>query len=142
LVDELLVMFTMARILAWCSAVVLALPPGSCCFVLNVLSAASAPCEAAPVPVHTCCRAPLAPMRTPDNEQHQVPAKPAAACCCQQDAAQPKHPDINPDAFPCVALTPPHGLPAPDGAGFAAEHVGVFTSSVPSRQLLHCVWLC
>jgi hypothetical protein len=131
-------MFTMARILAWCSAVVLALPPGSCCFVLNVLSAASAASEAAPVPVHTCCRAPVAP---PDNDQQQVPAKPAAACCCQQDAAQPKHPDVTPDAFACVALAPPHGLAAPAGAALA-EHVGVVTSSVPSLQLLHCVWLC
>jgi hypothetical protein len=128
----------LARTLALCSAVVLALPPGWCCYALNAALAASAAADEVTPPVHACCRTPAAPH---ENAPTPAPAKPKASCCCQQDAAQPKSVDTAADALPAVAILPAAAPAAIRSMSNRAED-NVSPGASPSLRLLHCVWLC
>ena len=135
-------MLLAARMLTFGSAFILALPPGWCCFALNVLVAASAPNDEVEPPIHACCRVPApsgAPC-VPAEGDESSPAKPATACCCQQEPAQPKDSDAAPDALPCLAELP---AAPPSVLATRAESGGTAASDRSvSLQVLHCLWLC
>jgi hypothetical protein len=132
------------RLLALCGAMILALPPGWCCFALNALVAASAQAGDAAPPVHQCCRTPATPPTpaTPAGKDATPPAGPTTpkkACCCQQDVSGPKDADTHPQA-PVAAMA---CAPQPAPVIVSSPPTGrLIPGTTVSLQLIHCVWTC
>jgi hypothetical protein len=124
------------RGLVFCTAVLLALPQGWCCFL-----PLPTPCrEEAPAEVAACCHG-------PDGVRHEPmaptpePAKPLKACCCQPDALA--GPNVEKPQLD-LGLVASVSAPAP-GLAFANTPGRIddgFHLLSPPLHLLHCVWLC
>lgn len=127
------------RLFALCSAVILALPPGWCCFALNALAAASVQAADTARPVHQCCRTPHTP-RGKESSPPAAPAAPKKSCCCQQDVSGPKDSDAPGQAAPVGVVA---GLPQlPVIATISPPTDRFISGPTVSLQLVYCVWTC
>jgi hypothetical protein len=127
-----------SQLLALTAALLLALPPGWCCFT-PPHSGASPSAEAE----RDCCSGgPAHKDHQPTPSHEDCPAAPTSACCCDTAATGPAGPETaTPDSVPAaLALPADHADLCSAGAGFLWD-ITPHASSPPPR-LLHCVWLC
>jgi hypothetical protein len=123
-------------LLALSAALLLALPPGWCCFPLQ-----RSP-EAGPTaPKRECCHGGAAPgERGPAPSDHEAPAAPASSCCCLTDTTLPPTPQTPPADSTSAPLVLPDGIAAHPTAADPIPASAVH--SPPPPRLLHCLWLC
>ncbi len=122
------------QILVLSAALLLALPPGWCCFTPRGHAGAR------PQAGQDCCHG--GPAHSAAPYRQEPPAAPATSCCCPTDATTPADPET-PAADPFSA---PFALPVgevrlPPAAPTLTRGDPPHPPSPPPR-LLHCVWLC
>jgi hypothetical protein len=130
-------MFSWARqSLVLCAALLLALPPGWCCFT-PLRGHDAAP----PAQQRGCCHgAGRHAEHEPAPIHHEPPAVPMQSCCCLTDTILPPDPTTAPADSAAAPVMLPAGmtsLPAETGPIPAI----VFHWTPPLR-ILHCLWLC
>jgi hypothetical protein len=115
-------------------AVLLALPPGWCCFVMTDVRATS------PEPEPTdCCCCPPAPAGEED-----APARPAPRCCCgHRDVLKPEgRTRTLPDGVVEPLLPLPVVAPITPATAATAEALLLPPPLPCPLHVLRCVWLC
>jgi hypothetical protein len=126
------------HILVLSATLLLALPPGWCCFMPRQTQASTRP-EGS----HDCCHgSPVSPHHPTAPDRDEAPVAPATSCCCVTDATSPADPQT-PAADPSSV---PLAVPVGDVSLSPASHpfirdVQPHAPSPPPR-ILHCVWLC
>ncbi len=127
------------------NGLLLALPPGVCCWSFSATQHVTTPVvEDAPT---SCCAAheskTVVPACAHTGTEHPQPTAPAT-CCCRRDVVVQKSSQDDGDfatLLGWVAALPDVALPTPDGliAQAGCEHL---LDPGPPLRVLQCVWRC
>ncbi|MCE9548492.1 MAG: hypothetical protein K8T25_23705 [Planctomycetia bacterium] len=120
------------------AAMVLALPPGLCCWSSpdNQHATSAAAAQQATQPAPSCCHK----TAQPSHDGHPAPSSPTSACNCERQITSPPDTVQSPDLTAHHALT--FALPLPvHSVERHALSIAVILPSGPPLHALHCVWI-